>query len=105
LEFKILRTAYIDLFEDRYIVESSGFPRRRYAEAQEFISNFFELKSLQVEGLEPAWTDPGQYYLLARVRLTPVRLVPPLNIVTLFSSSVIRTSWMETEFPVRGGGG
>ena len=38
----------------------------------------------------------GLYYVLARIRLSPVRIIGPLNIVTLFSSeNLVTTDWVE----------
>lgn len=88
------RVAVFDLFTRRYVIQQDGRAVAAFSGQGEFLRNFFVLSDYPVGKLEPG--DPSRYYLLARVRLSPVRIVAPLNIVTLFSSdSLITTDWVE----------
>lgn len=88
------RIAAFDLFTNRYVIREEGRTVVSFSEQRDFLYHFFALRDCVVGRIEPE--DPGRYYLLARVRVSPVRIVAPLNIVALFSSdSLIATEWVE----------
>jgi hypothetical protein len=88
------RVASFDPFTNRYVIEEDGRAAEAFGDQGEFLRRFFVLADHPVGEIEEG--DPGAYYVLARVRLSPVRIIGPLSIVTLFSSeSLITTEWVE----------
>jgi len=94
VDLRVSRVASFDVFTNRYLVEQDGGPAEAFPDPEEFLRRFFVLSDHPVGAIEPG--DPGAYYVLARARLSPVRIIGPLNIVSLFSSkSQITTDWVE----------
>ena len=98
VERKVVQVAYFDFFEDMYVVESELKGTRKYEQREEFMRDFFQLADLRLQDMRDLKREPGSYYILARIRLDPVRLVPPLNIISLFYSSAV-TPWQEIQIP------
>jgi hypothetical protein len=94
VSLRISRVASFDLFTNRYVIEGENGAREDFGDQQAFLRRFLVLAEYPVAELDPA--DPQGYYLLARASLSPVRIIGPLNIVTLFSSErQLTTDWVE----------
>ena len=74
-------------------METNGQGVRKFDRQEEFLENFFKLTDFPLARL--ADLNGVDYYVLARISLNPVRIVPPLNIITLFSSGAT-TPWVES---------
>jgi hypothetical protein len=94
-EKNFVRLAYRDLFEQQFVIESRDERRAVKGEA-EFVAAFFRLSGFLLAGIREI--DVRDYYVLARIRVQPVRLVSPLNIVTLFSRQAVTTTpWLAVD--------
>jgi hypothetical protein len=93
-ELRLARTARYDRFERRYCIQSPGAAEVRFEEAGDFLQEFFTLGPLAL-GAAPAGAG---YYVQSRVRLTPVKIVPPLKLITLFYPPV-SSPWLRRELP------
>jgi hypothetical protein len=92
---RISQVASYDPFTAQYVIRREGRVVGSFRDADAFLRRFASLRELPLGQVEPE--DRGQYYALARVRLSPVRIVPPLNIITLFSSVYsVTTDWVES---------
>jgi hypothetical protein len=87
------RVAAFDPFAGRYVTERDERAEQSFADPQEFLRHFFSLSEHALGSVDPA--EAELYYVAARVRLSPVRIIGPLNIVTLFSSDSMVTEWAE----------
>lgn len=69
-----------DNFSNDYqLVSDSG--TRRFSEPEVFLEHYYELKNYSI----PFSPVPGEdYYLLGRIVVEDIKLVPPLNLLTLF---------------------
>jgi hypothetical protein len=96
LERRVYQTAAFDFYENRYKIKRDGDDLGEYAGETEFLDAFFSLPEIELGEIEAA--DTGEYYLLARGRMMPVKIIAPLNIITLFSSeTAFTTPWVEAE--------
>ena len=87
------RVAAFDPFAARFVTERDGRRERSYADPAEFLRHFLSLSEHTLGMVDPA--EAALYYVVARVRLSPVRIIGLLNIVTLFSSDTMVTDWVE----------
>jgi hypothetical protein len=102
VERRVSQVAYFDFYENRYKIQRDGEPLGEYSTESEFLDSFFSLASVELGQIEPS--DAQNHYLLGRVRMMPVKIIAPLNIITLFSSATaFTTSWIEAELNARGG--
>lgn len=96
----VTRLAYLDIFEDRYIIETEGESLRQFNQQEQFMQSFVRCADYSLA--EVPKDDLSQYYVLARIRLDPVRIVAPLNIITLFfGQTTVTTPWVESEIKPR----
>jgi hypothetical protein len=95
-ELRLLRTARYDRFERRYRILSPGAPEARFEEPQAFLRAFFSLGPLPLGG--PLAGRGAAYYVQSRARLAPVKLVPPLKLITLFFPQAA-SPWLRVELP------
>jgi hypothetical protein len=93
-ELRLVRTARYDRFERRYSLQSPGEAEARFEEAGGFLKAFFALGPLALGEL-PAG-DTAEYYVQSRVRLTPVKIVYPLKLITLFYPQA-SSPWLRKE--------
>jgi hypothetical protein len=95
-ELRVYKVASFDFYENRYKVQKSGREAGEYDVEADFLEAFFSLHEVDLGEIESA--VPGDYYLMARVRMMPVKIIAPLNIITLFSSdTVFTTHWVEAD--------
>lgn len=94
VERRIIRTARYDSFEGRYRIGGQRVQIGYYDSAEEALQAFCSLSGFILADL--AALESGRYYVAARVRLTPVKMVAPLNIITLFlPSQTFSSPWLE----------
>jgi hypothetical protein len=94
VERRLVQTARYDSFEGRYRIRRLDREVGAYGEAGEALAAFCSLTDFILTDL--AGLEAGQYYVAARARLTPVKLVAPLNIITLFLPRLaISSPWLE----------
>jgi hypothetical protein len=94
IERRLIQTARYDSFEGRYRIRRQGRELGAYSEAGQALAAFCSLPDFVLADL--AEVEAKQYYVAARVRLTPVKLVAPLNIITLFMPRLAFSSpWLE----------
>jgi hypothetical protein len=88
------RVASFDPFAARYVTFRDGRQEESFSDQAEFLRHFLSLSEHTLGTVEAG--SGGLYYVLARIRLSPVRIIGPLNIVTLFSSeNLVTTDWVE----------
>jgi hypothetical protein len=98
---ELTRIASFDLIDDRYrVVDETG--QREYTAQAAFLEDFYILRDYPLGSLAAA--EGPQCYLVARARLEPVRVVPPLDIIRLVTRvSSFSSPWMradiETQVP------
>jgi hypothetical protein len=89
------RSAYFDIFSNEYSMTSESEGRTFFAAPEDFLRRFLCVNDLAVfAGLRPGTS----YAVAVQVRLTPTRLVPPLNIISLWGGMAPFTSpWVQQE--------
>jgi hypothetical protein len=94
LERKITRLARMDIFDGKYIIRSDPGEMVRYRDEEAFIRQFFQAADVDL-GIRP-----DGCVVLARIRYSPVRLVAPLAIISLFTRrTAVTTRWAEVHIP------
>lgn len=94
IERRLYQTARYDSFEGRYRIRRQDREVGAYSEAGEALEAFCSLSDFILADLAPL--EAGEYYVAARARLTPVKMVAPLNIITLFLPRMAFSSpWLE----------
>jgi len=100
----VVRVAFYDFFDRRFVVEQDGV-RVSYADETGFIEAFFTLRSLELVPIASARVPAGPAphparYVAARAQYDPVRLSPPLTILTLFGAAARHTTpWVRQNVP------
>jgi hypothetical protein len=89
-ETHVARSAFWDFLDRKFVVESDDGTRAAYATAPQLLVGFFSLKDFPLSPLPPRAGESR--YVTARARLEPVRLMPPLTIVTLAGAAVSYTT-------------
>ncbi len=96
VETTVARSAFWDFLDRTFVVESDDGTRRVFPSAPELLRGFFTLSDYPLLRTPPV---PGELrYVTARARLEPVRLMPPLTIVTLAGAAAsYTTAWERQE--------
>ncbi len=95
-EKTVIRQGMLDVFDRRFIVRDDAGGSADYRDPSSFVQGFFSIAGCDLG--DPDGDEPGRLYVLARIRYSPVRLVPPLNIVSLFTRrTAVITRWAEAE--------
>lgn len=96
LETTVARSAFWDFLDKTFVVESDDGARAVFQNGPDLLRGFFTLTDYP---LLHAPSRPGQLrYVTARARLEPVRLMPPLTIVTLAGAAAsYTTAWERQE--------
>ena len=94
-ETSLSRSASFDIFSNEYSVTSDGAEEAFFSTPEDFLRRFFAVEDHTVLSAR----RPGTNYAVAvQVRLTPIRLVPPLNIIALFGGiSSFTSPWVRRE--------
>jgi len=95
-EKRVSQVASFDFFENRYKIQRDGRIVGAYASEAKFLDAFFSLPRTEIAELDGGIEE--DHYLMARVRMMPVKIIAPLSIITLFSSeSSFATPWIEVD--------
>jgi hypothetical protein len=95
-ETSVARSAFWDFLDRKFVVESDDGSRAAYTNAPDLLVGFLSLADLKVFRFSPPEGD--RLYVSARARLEPVRLMPPLTIVTLVGAAASYTTpWERRE--------
>ena len=90
VETHVARSAFWDFLDRKFVVEGDDGSRTAYTNAPELLVGFLTLADFPVAGLPPSTAD--RQYVMARARLEPVRLMPPLTIVTIAGAATSYTT-------------
>ena len=94
VERRIAQTARYDSFEGRYRIRRQDRELAAYSEPGEALEAFCSLSDFPLADLSKE--EPGEYYVAVRARLTPVKMVAPLSLITLFLPRLAFSSpWLE----------
>lgn len=101
-ERTVARLAFYDAIDRRFVVEQDG-ARSSYADEAAFHEAFFTLRGVALGPAAPARDGAAAAaprYVAARAQYDPVRLSPPLTILTLFGLAArITTPWVRQAVP------
>jgi hypothetical protein len=91
-ETTVARSAFWDFLDRTFVVESDDGTRSVFQTAPDLLQGFFSLTDFLVLRSPPHHGE--MRYVTARARLEPVRLMPPLTIVTLAGAAAsYTTAW------------
>lgn len=97
-ETTLARSAYYNFLDGTYVVEEADGTRVSYGDVGTLLPGFFSVRGVTVLGARPG--RRGGWYVAARVQFEPVRLMPPLTIVSLAGAAATHTSeWVRAEIP------
>jgi len=97
-EKKIIKRAYLDIYERVFIIEVNEEKKVLLYE-EDFLRSFFKAENVQIGSLSSR--ESKEHYVLARISFSPVRLVPPLNMISLlYKKTAVVTRWAEAEIEV-----
>lgn len=97
-EKKIIKTAYLDIYERVFIIEVNEEKEVLLYE-EDFLRSFFKAEDVRIGGVSSG--ESREHYVLARISFSPVRLVPPLNMISLlYKKTAVVTGWTEAEIKV-----
>jgi hypothetical protein len=96
VERSVSRSAFWDFLDDRYVVESDTGAQLSYASAEELLEGFFSVGDVFLYPLPP---DPRRtLYATARAQFEPVRLMPPLTLVSMVGKvAAFVTPWVRKD--------
>lgn len=91
-EEKTVYTGYYNMYDKYFILKENKGREIIFKDSNDFLENFFSLKDYVLK--YPDRSNVNEYYLMYRIKYIPVKLVPPLNIVNIFTNSDnISTKW------------
>ena len=94
----VSRSAFWDFLDGRYVVESENGTRLSYGGTEELLQGFLTLADLVLSDL-PTEAHPP-LYITARAQFEPVRLMPPLTLVSLVGRAATSTTpWVRRDAP------
>jgi hypothetical protein len=98
VERSVSRSAFWDFLDGRYVVESENGARLSYAGTEELLQGFLTLADLVLSDVPPETHPP--VYITARAQFEPVRLMPPLTLVSLMGRAATSTTpWVRRDAP------
>ncbi len=95
-QLTIVRTAHRDILTQTYVVEEEGQPSGSFATIDALLAAFFAVPGVS---FPPPGAGRGGAYVAARAQLEPVRLMPPLTLVTLAGAGAYATPWVRSAAP------
>jgi hypothetical protein len=97
-ERTVTRAVYFSFLDADWVVEQSNGGRAAFAVLDEALAEFFAVQSGALLLLRPG--QAGRCYAAAQVQFDPVRLMPPLTIVSLAGAGGrVTTPWVRAEIP------
>jgi hypothetical protein len=96
-ERRFSRSAFWDFLDERFVVETDTGERVSFASVNELLEGFFSLSEMPLYVRPPA---SAALYVMARAQFEPVRLMPPLTLVSIVGRAATYTSpWVRREAP------
>jgi hypothetical protein len=92
----VVRRAYRDTLTQMFIVDQDGQSPASYATTDQLLAAFFTVNGISFH--QPAAREAGSY-IAARAQVEPVRLMPPLTLVTLAGAGAFATAWVRSNTP------
>ena len=97
-ERRVSHSAFWDFLDDRFVVENDTGTRVSFGSVDALLKGFFTLSAL------PLYTGPhtprAGLYVIARAQFEPVRLMPPLTLVSIVGRAATYTSpWSRRDAP------
>ena len=97
-ERRVAHSAFWDFLDGRFVVESDARAQVSYASVDDLLKGFFTLSDLPLYAVSPGHQDA--LYVTARAQFEPVRLMPPLTLVSMVGRAATSTSpWTRREAP------
>lgn len=91
----IYHRAYKHLFFNEYVIETeAGYHYEK--DLLNFLGNFYRLKNYRLFDMRPYWNN-GEYYVLCRGILNPVKLESPLHLISIFSTIGHMSDWKKSD--------
>ena len=98
VERTIARSAFFNFLDGTYVVEDEAGGRVIYSDLEALLKGFFTVETAALVRLRPERLAPC--YVMARAQFEPVRLMPPLTIVSLAGAAATSsTPWVGAEMP------
>jgi hypothetical protein len=95
-ERRVSRVAFYDALAGRYVVEQDG-QAAAYPDGASLSDGFFSLRGLDLDAAKASGHGRARY-VAARALYDPVRLSPPLTILTLFGVAArVSTPWVRRD--------
>jgi hypothetical protein len=95
-ETSVTRSAYPDVLEGTYTIEEADGARSSYRDPAALMRQFFSATGVTLRLPEDSRGRPS--YVTARVLFEPVRLMPPLTIVSIAGAAATHTTpWVRAE--------
>jgi hypothetical protein len=89
----VARSAFWDFLDRVFVVEQEGVPQKTYTDPRELVSGFFALDEEYPADIASA--SRRRLYVMARAQFEPVRLMPPLTLISLAGASAnVTTPWV-----------
>ncbi|MBN1797026.1 MAG: hypothetical protein JW822_00500 [Spirochaetales bacterium] len=79
-EYNPSSVAYKDFFDDEYVIESWRGEKTGFKSFEQFFKTFLTLNDFILQGIEES--EVSGYYMLVRVQLDSVKLIPPFTILS-----------------------
>lgn len=94
----VTRTAYWDPLDGTFVVEQDDGTRRAYPDGAALLDAFFTVSQVL---LSPTSSVRGRsLYTMARAQFEPVRLMPPLTLVSMVGATgSVATPWIRKDLP------
>ncbi len=97
-ERTVARSAFWDFLDQVFVVEEEGIPQKTYTDPRELVRGFFALD--EVFTVDMASAVRRRLYVTARAQFEPVRLMPPLTLISLAGAAAnVATPWVRREAP------
>lgn len=94
----VTRSAFWDFLDHVFVVEQGGIQQRVYTDPRELVRGFFTVEEEFTVDTESALRR--RLYVTARAQFEPVRLVPPLTLISLAGTAArMATPWVRKDVP------
>jgi hypothetical protein len=92
----LVRRAYRDSLTQMFVVEEGGQAPVSFATTDRLLAAFFTVLAITLHA--PVAGQAGSY-VAARAQVEPIRLMPPLTLVTLAGAAAFATAWVRSDVP------
>jgi hypothetical protein len=97
-EKTVTRSVFWDFLDHVFVVEEEGVPQKAYTDPRALVRGFFTLD--QAFTLQGTSASHRRLYVAARAQFEPVRLMPPLALVSLAgAAATVTTPWVRRDAP------